>query len=73
MGILDRAKAFAHVGVTKAGRAATSAAAKGVNLAADAAGKGAASANEAAGKLRDASTSEGEPARRREDDDPTTP
>ena len=72
MGILDRAKAFAHVGVTKAGRAATGAAAKGVNLAADAAGKGAATANEAAGKLRD-STREDDPAQRREDDDPTTP
>ena len=73
MGILDRAKAFAHVGLTKAGRAATGAAAKGVNLAADAAGKGAATANEAAGKLRDASTREDETAQRREDDDPTIP
>lgn len=53
MGILDTAKAFARVGVTKAGRLAGDTAVKGAHLAGDAASKGAAKLNEAAGKLRD--------------------
>jgi hypothetical protein len=54
MGIIDKAKAFAHVGVSKAGKAASDTAVKGAHLAADVASKGAAKANEAAGQLRDA-------------------
>ena len=65
MGILDKAKAFAHVGVSKASRTATDSAVKGAHLAADAASKGAAKANEAAGRLRDA--------RKSRDDEPTRP
>jgi hypothetical protein len=68
MGILDTAKAFARVGVTKAGRVAGNTAVKGAHLAGDAASKGAAKLNEAAGKLRDETAgSEDQPPRRPED------
>jgi hypothetical protein len=63
MGIIDKAKAFAHVGVTKAGRKATDAGAKGAHAAADtatdAASKGAAKLNDAADNLGDSSASSG--------------
>lgn len=53
MGVLDTVKAFARVGVGKAGTAATGTAAKAVNAAGDVAAKGAASLNKAAEKVRD--------------------
>ena len=63
MGIIDKAKAFAHVGATKAGRKATDAGAKGAHHAADAAtdaaSKGAAKLNSAADNLKDDSAGSG--------------
>ena len=68
MGFLDTVKAFARVGASKAGSAATGTAAKAANAAGDVAAKGAASLNKAAEKVRDtAQEQKGEPAERPED------
>jgi hypothetical protein len=50
-GVVDRAKAFARVGLGKAGSAATTTAAKAAHTASDAASKGAERLNRAADEL----------------------